>query len=585
MYKRSAHHHDLKRQEKADRLTILSIAFFLLIGLIVVKLFILQVIDHQKYADQAQRQHLVENELIPDRGDIYIHDYQASNDKLFAIALNRKEYLAYGVPNEIKDPTSTAKVLAPLLAMDEQELIRKMSKAKDIYEPLKHKLDEDQKKQIEDLKLDGIRFEEEIQRYYPEKNVGSQVVGFVGYKGDKLVGRYGIEGYFENELAGVKGSYTFERDATGRLIPIAQRLKADQKNGADIVLTLDRSIQFTVCTSLEATVLKHGADSGSVIVMNPKTGAVLAMCNYPDFDPNKYNEVKDIKAYNNYSIFESYEPGSIMKGITMATAIDAGKVTPAMTYEDSGKEVFGKYTIYNFDKKAHGKKTMTEVLENSLNTGAIFAARKVGQDLFREYFKNFGFGQLTGIELETETAGSIKSLSDGQELSMATASFGQGIMVTPIQVTAAFSAIANQGKLMKPYIVDEIRYPDGKVKKTQPQFVRQVITPQTAITLSAMLASVVKSGHAKGAAIPGYYIAGKTGTAEVAEGGKYLANNNDHSFVGYAPVDNPQFVMLVKLDHPRGVQYAESSVVPLFAELSKYLLNYLRIPPSYKVEQ
>jgi len=308
------------------------------------------------------------------------------------------------------------------------------------------------------------------------------------------------------------------------------------------------------------------------------------MCNYPDFDPNNYSQVEDIGVYNNRAIFEPYEPGSMIKGITMAAAIDAGKVTPATTYIDTGEVKIAGFKIHNSDGEAHGLKNMTQVLEESLNTGAIFAARQVGMELFEKYFKMFGFGQPTGIQMETERSGTIETLAyHHNEIFMATASFGQGFTATPLQVLNSFAVIANKGKMMTPYIVDKIIYPGGKEEKTEPKFVRQVITTQTAQTLSAMLASVVKYGHATRAGVKGYYIAGKTGTAQVAdpETGKYSTSVTTHSFVGFAPVDDPKFVMLVKLSHPRSVEFAASSAAPLFGEIAQFLLNYFKVPPAY----
>jgi cell division protein FtsI (penicillin-binding protein 3)/stage V sporulation protein D (sporulation-specific penicillin-binding protein) len=334
---------------------------------------------------------------------------------------------------------------------------------------------------------------------------------------------------------------------------------------------------------LEATVLKHGAEDGSVIIMDPETGAIMAMCNYPDFNPNNYNEVENIEVYNNRAIFEPYEPGSMIKGITMAAAVDIGGVTPATTYIDTGTVEISGFTIHNSDGEAHGLKNMTQVLEESLNTGAIYAARQIGPDIFKNYFYNFGYGDLTDIRLETERNGDIKNLSYPNEIFMATASYGQGITATPLQVINSFAAIANQGKLMKPYIVEEIIHPDGRQEKTDPTMIRQVITNQTAQTLSAMLASVVKYGHAQRAGVHGYYIAGKTGTAQVAdsETGKYSIDKSIHSFVGFAPVQDPKFVMLIKLNHPKSVEFASSSAAPLFGEISQFLLNYLQVPPAY----
>jgi cell division protein FtsI/penicillin-binding protein 2 len=571
----------------ADRLTVLSLVFFLFAALIFLKLFKLQIIDHNKYLAQAEDQHLTTQELIPNRGEIYIHDYQSGAQELYPAAINKKYYQAFAVPVSVTNPITAAKLLAPVLAMDEQVIYERLAKEDDLYEPLKHKIDEATKERLEAFALDGIRFEEEIFRFYPESEILSQVVGFVGYQGDELVGQYGIEGYWNEELAGEKGSYIFERDAFGRLIPQAKRFKDEEQQGSDIVLTIDRSIQFFTCNTLKTTVLKHGADGGSVVILDPQTGAVMAMCNYPNFDPNNYGEVEDYNVYNNSAIFEPYEPGSMFKGITMAAALDVGGVTPMTTYEDKGVEEIAGFKIKNSDGEAHGVKNMTQVLEESLNTGAIFAARSVGVDLFYNYFQRFGFGRVTGIQLNGERAGDIQSLGWGKEIFMATASFGQGITATPLQIAAAFGAIANGGKLMKPYIVDEVRSPDGKTTKTQPEFKSQIMLEKTANTLSAMLASVVKYGHAKNAGVEGYYIAGKTGTAQVADPntGKYSTDKSIHSFVGFAPIENPRFVMLIKLDHPRSVEFAASSAAPLFGEIAKFLLNYLKVPPSYQVGQ
>lgn len=577
-----------------DRLTGLSIVIFLYSALVFFRLFQLQVIQHDRYLARAEDQHVVQKELDPNRGSIYIHDYQAGDAVIYPVAINKKFYEVFAVPDLIKNPVQTAKLLAPLLELEEEQeksLAERLSKEEDVYEPIKHKIDEEKKIAIEALALAGIKFNEEIFRYYPEGENIAQVTGFVGFKGDDLVGQYGLEGYWQKQLAGEKGFFTFERDAAGRLIPLARRVKAEQENGADLVLTLDRSIQFTACNSLKLAVEKHGAEDGSVIIIDPKTGAILAMCGYPSFDPNNYGEAEDYKVYNNYNISEPYEPGSMIKGLTMAAALDVGAVTPATTYEDTGSVEIAGYTLKNSDEKAHGIKNMTQVLEESLNTGAIFAAQQIGVKLFRDYFERFGFGQTTGIQMENEKPGDISSLKKltekkASEIFMYTASYGQGITATPLQIVSAFAAIANGGKLMRPFVIDEVRHANGKVEKSEPQLVRQVISSKTATTLSAMLASVVKSGHAQRAQIPGYYIAGKTGTAQVADpNGGYLADKTIHSFVGFAPIEDPRFVMLVKLNHPKGVRFAESTAVPVFAEIAQFLLNYLHVPPSYDVNQ
>ena len=572
--------------ENSTRLQILAILSIFVVALIFIGLFNIQILDYDKYQAQAKKQHQALRVLEPKRGRILIHDWRQNQEALYPVAINQKYFLLYAVPNEISDPGYAADQIIALLNLDKEKeyerLLKKLSKRDDIYEPLVNKLDEAKKTAIETLNLPGLRFEEETWRTYPEQNTLSHITGFVGYNGDKLEGRYGLEGFFESELAGQAGEYTFEKDASGRLIPIADRSQSAVQDGSDLVLTIDRSIQFTACKSLKVWVQKAGGESGSVIIVDPKTGAILAMCNYPDYNPNEYNKVEDIGVYVNNAVSTPYEPGSVFKAITMAMGLDMGKVDPLTTYNDTGVEKIAGFEIKNSDKKAHGLQTMTQVMEESLNTGVIYVSRLVGIDAFREYVNRFGFGKKTDIKLSQESVGNISSIKRNSEIFMATASFGQGITVTPLQMVMAFSAIANGGNLMKPYLVEKIVKADGSEEVYKPESAGQVIKPQTATTLSAMLASVVKYGHAKKASVDGYYIAGKTGTAQVAgKYGGYEEGRTIHTFVGYAPVDKPRFVMLTKVDYPKNALWAESSAVPLFGEIAQYLLNYLKVPPSF----
>jgi cell division protein FtsI/penicillin-binding protein 2 len=495
--------------------------------------------------------------------------------------------------------------------------LKKLDKPGDIYEPLEQKVDEPVLKQfyltlsqpadnlkIEDLeidgdamfilnhgekkefKIDGISFNESSFRFYPEENIGSNILGFVGYVGDKQQGRYGLEEFFDEELAGAAGSIKVERDAKGDPIIINDREYNKAEDGSDLILTINRSIQFTACQKLNEAVARHGADGGSVIILEPSTGAVLAMCSSPDYDGNNYKDVKDIKDFTNPAIFSQYEPGSIFKVITMAMALDQRKVTPQTTYEDTGQVIIAKYKIENSDHKANGVQTMTEVLEKSLNTGAIFAMRSIGPDLFSEYVKKFGFGEKTGIELEGESKGDIKNLTKKPvgELYAATASFGQGMAVTPIQMVSAFLALANKGIMMKPYIVKEIVKPDGTKIKTESKIIGRAVSEKAAAILSGMMVNVVENGHGKKAGVKGYYVAGKTGTAQVpAKSGGYQAGAHIGSFAGFAPADDPKFVMLVRIDQPRDVEWAESSAAPLFGELAEYMLNYWQVPKQRNI--
>ena len=433
-----------------------------------------------------------------------------------------------------------------------------------------------------ELKIPGLGLMIKSYRFYPEGNIGGNLIGFVGFVGNEQKGRYGLEEFFNEELAGKYGSVTAERDAKGDVIIIDNQQFNKPQDGSDLILTIDRSIQFTACNKLNGAVLQHGADGGSLVIMDAKTGAILAMCSSPDYDPNNYGEVKDLNSFNNQVIFSQYEPGSIFKVITMAIGLDQNKITPETTYTDSGSVKIADYTIENSDRKAHGVVSMSVVLEQSLNTGAIFAMRQSGPAMFTDYVKNFGFGEKCGIELEGENKGDISNLlqAKNNELYAATVSFGQGIAVTPLQFATAIASIANGGILVKPFIVKEILKSDGSKLDTQPKQIRRVISEKAATILTGMMVNVVERGHGKRAGVKGYYVAGKTGTAQVPRKDKkgYAAGAHIGSFAGFAPADDPRFVMLVRIDQPRDVDWAESSAAPLFGQLAEFMLNYWQVP-------
>ncbi|MCF7819967.1 MAG: penicillin-binding protein 2 [Candidatus Pacebacteria bacterium] len=430
----------------------------------------------------------------------------------------------------------------------------------------------------------GISYQLKTFRYYPEKEIVAHLVGFASSQDDLPEGRYGLEEFFNAELSGQSG-YLQANRGSGRVINVNDRKYSKAVNGADIFLTIDLSVQFMICDKLKQGIEKYDAESGTVIVVEPKTGAILAMCSLPSFDPNSYAEVEDLKVFNNPATFYQYEPGSIFKTITMAIALDQNKIEPHTYYEDKGQIMIKGWPkpIKNsdfFTHGPHGQVDMNTVLAESLNTGAIFAMQKVGKDKFSEYVEKFGFGQKSGIELGSEATGNINNLLENniKEVDAATASFGQGIAVTPLQMIMSYAAIANGGTLMKPYLVKEIKFSDGNSEVVQPRIIRQVISQKSASLTSAMLVNVLESGHAIKAKVPGYYIGGKTGTAQVANSGGYSENNFIHSFVGIAPIDNPAFVVLVKLDHPQAVKFSADSAAPVFSDIADFLLKYYQIP-------
>lgn len=491
-------------------------------------------------------------------------------------------------------------------------LVAALSKPNDIYEPMEKKLDEEKLKQFylyvlkrsdltltdleakdekiiikgsgEDLRLPGFGYITASHRLYPEKNIGAHLLGFTSYEDDDTQhGKYGLEGFFDQDLFGRFGRVTSERGAGG-LVIVNNRQSDNQADGENLILTIDRSAQFTACQKLNEAVERFGAEGGSVIIVDPKTGAILAMCSAPDFDPNDYRLVSDISVYNNPAVFDQYEPGSVFKPITMAAALDQNKVTPKTTYEDKGQIMIPGWPkpIRNSDYDTvggHGTTTMVGVLENSLNTGAIFAMEQVGVKKFSDYVRAFGFGEKTGIELEGESAGNISSITGSKvkEVSAATASFGQGITVTPLQMVMSYVAIANGGELLQPYVVKEIISPSGQRTVTKPAPARRVISERTASLLNGMLINVVEHGHSKAMKTPGYYMAGKTGTAQVASSvSKGYSGAYNHTFIGYAPATNPQFVILTKLNNPRA-RFAESTAVPLAKNISDFLLQHWQI--------
>jgi cell division protein FtsI/penicillin-binding protein 2 len=578
-----------KDQNKDVRLEVFRYAILIFAGVIVLKLFLVQIIDQNFYEALASGQHEIFRELFPERGTVFVHD--AKDEALVPVATNQRLAHVYVDPRKINNPERVARGLAKIFAYDDEKvekLIVRLDQPDDPYEPIETEVSNETLDRLLKLDLQGVEYFREESRLYPEPSMSGHVLGFIGSDSEGVEsGRYGIEGYFDEILSGVPGFIRSERDIAGRLIAVADRSIEPAQDGADIVLTIDRTVQFKACTSLSKTVMKHGADGGSITIVEPLTGRILAMCGAPNFESSEFNKVERIDSFNNPAIFEAYEPGSIFKPFTMAGAIDAEAVTPSTSFQDTGSVMVDGWPkpLSNAENKVYGWVDMTKVLEESINTGMIFSMRKMGQDKFIDYVKRFGFGEKTGIELDKELAGNISALEKKTEIFSATATYGQGITTTPVQIAMAYAAIANGGVLKKPQIIDEIRYDDGTVEIRAPQDVRQVISPKTARTLGAMLVSVIEHGHGTRAGVDGYYIGGKTGTAQVAgSSGGYSKNYTIGSFAGFGPVEDPKFAMVVRIDNPKGVIWAESTAAPLFGEMAEFLLQYYEIAPIRSVE-
>lgn len=549
---------------------------------IVLRLGYLQIMEHGLYSLYASDQHDLQKKLLPTRGRIFLQD--PTDGALTPLATNRLSWQVYAVPRDMKDIPAIAHEVAPILKKNEADLIAQLQKKPDDpYELLAKDVSTEEVDALKAKDLDGIGFVKMTARMYPEKGLGGQLIGFVQEDEQGVMkGKYGAEGSFEEVLAGIPGSLIAEKDAGGRRLIFGQTELREAKDGSDLVLTIDRAIQFKACAVIQAAVQKHQADTGTIVVMDPQTGAILAMCSAPDFEPASYGEVKDLAVLNNPATFTPYEPGSVFKAFTMAAGLDAEKINPKTTYNDTGEEKIDDFTIRNSDKKAHGVQNMTYALDESLNTATIFVQRLLGKDTFRMYMERFGFGARTGIGLTPESKGDISNLSKKGSIFAATGSFGQGLTTTPLQLVAGYGALANGGKLMKPYIVSEIIHPDGSREKTKPIEVNQPISSRASRLVTGMLVSAVENGHGKRAGVPGYWVAGKTGTAQVPKknGKGYETDVTIGSFAGFAPANDPRFAMIVKIDRPRDVQWAESSAAPVFGEMASFLLTYLRVPPE-----
>ncbi|KKU91079.1 MAG: Peptidoglycan glycosyltransferase [Candidatus Jorgensenbacteria bacterium GW2011_GWA1_48_11] len=530
----------------AIRFNAVIAVFLLIFGLLGFNLYRLQVLKSDYYVSRAEARNAAREELDLRRGQIFFTD-RSGNE--IPAAMNRDYPVIYAVPKEIKESVAAAKALAPLINADEAKLAGDLNNPKSLFKLLVDKATDGQIAQVKALDLPGIYFDTKQHRFYPFSDLGANLIGFVGVnsENDQPVGLYGLEKIFDKTLS----------------------------QGNDVRLTIDRNLEAEAERVLSDLVDRFQSPGGTVLIQEPKTGKILALANVPDFDPNQYSKYP-VKDFMNQAVQLVYEPGSVFKPLTMSAAIDSGAITSSTTYVDKGYLVVSGHKITNWDHKAYGKATMTNVIEHSVNTGAAFAEQAAGNATFRDYLKKFGFGAKTGVDLPDEVTGSLYNLDQKNPpaIAFANASFGQGVSVTPIQLITAFSSIANGGLLMKPYL-------DASNK---PEVVNRVMSGVTAEEVTQMMESAVNLAGV--ATISEYNVAGKTGTAQIPNFGRggYLPDQYIHSYVGFAPATDARFVILIKIDKPNQTLAAET-VVPAFQQLAQYVLNYYNIPPDRIVRQ
>lgn len=542
---------------KADNFRLIAVFgfFFIFAAVIVGQLANLQIRKGDLYKALAQGLHALPEEKLIERGEILFRNGEP-------LAINKNWPLAWVLPEELEDAQSTAKELSDILNLDEGFILDRFNQERQ-YVVLKNKLSQEENDLINEAKLAGIYIDTERGRYYPQETMASQIVGFLGGNG---TGQYGLEQYYNDTL-----------------------YKENQDRGESLLLTIDYEIQFKAEKLLSEAKENHNIKSGQIIVVDPNTGKILTMANFPNFNPNQYEEFAsegNLNIFQNSTTQKMFEPGSVLKPITMVAALNEEKITPDTTYIDKGVIEIGGWPIYNYAHRVYGEIPMTEVLEKSINTGAIFAEQQIGDNVFITYLEKFGFFRKTGIDLN-EVYSDNEELKKGYEVNFATASFGQGIEMTPMQLIRAYCALANGGKMVEPYIVDKIMKDGEVIKETQPKISEtSIFSSKAAHQITTMLVNVIENGFAKKAQIQGYYIAGKSGTALIPysslnESGSGYSEESWQSFIGWLPAYNPQVVILVKLDQPE-TNTSEYSAMPIFREISEFIINYSQIPPDYE---
>lgn len=544
------------------------------------RLFILQIVQHRDYVALASRQHSGISEIAPKRGLIYAQD---KNRVLIPLALNKLEKNLVASPKNVKNPEEAADFLSENFGLDREEILQKLSQKSDSYEVLAKGFEPEELDKFRGMMPTGVFSEDEKKRVYPQGAVASQLLGFVSKEAERDEGRYGLERFYEKELSGAVGLFQGIKDASGFWTALGKKIIHPSRNGSAVITTIDYNIQLKAEEVLSSTRNKWQAETGAILALDPRSGKILAMAANPTFNPNEFYKEKDFSVFLNPLVSSMYELGSVLKPVTMAGGLEEGLVKPDSTYEDPGLIKIGNYAITNFDQKAHGLQTMTQVLEKSLNTGAVYVSRLLGHERQKDYLERFGFGKLTGVDLPSDLPGNISNLKSGREIDFATASFGQGIAVTPLQLASAIGAIANQGQLMKPYAVEKIVDDSGNEILKEPAVARQVIASSTAETLTKMLVSAVRNGFENRAGVKGYFVAGKTGTAQIPlKQSRGYSTDVIHTFVGYAPAFSPRFLILIQLNKPQGNRFASNTLTPAFHDLAEFILNYYEVPPDEK---
>jgi len=561
MWRRLGCHLDMKW-----RLTVLNIVVSVVAGIVWMRLAYWQVLAADELRQQAAGQRLTVVQIPGQRGEILASDG-------FPLAANRSNYLLYANPQKVQLTDKWSELSHLLPASDEAKLTEKLSWTQLGWVSLTEQVSPQNKDLIEKLNLPGLGFEPRPMRFYPEGSSSAQLLGFVGRDAvGKAQGYFGLEGYYDRQLAGKSGKVVMEKDALGRPIVISGQELFPAADGQPVRTSIDRTLQYILAVKLAQGLSRYGGSAGTITLMNPATGQILAMVSLPNYDPSQYQQA-DAALFSNPVVADAYEPGSTFKIVTMAAALDAGVVKPESICDMCGSPVqIGEYSIRTWNDKYYPRSSVTEVLVHSDNVGMVWVVKQLGLDKFIQYLHKFGIGVQTGIDLQDESSPVLRSGRAWSEIDLATAAFGQGIAVTPIQMLRAAAVIANGGKLIDP-----------SVAKKDLATGRQVISEIAAAQMTAMMVKAVEDGEAKWAKPAGYTVAGKTGTAQIPVAGHYDSQKTIASFVGFAPAINPKFVMLVTIKEPQSSPWGSETAAPLWFDVAKELWRYFQIAPDKQV--
>ena len=564
-------------EKKRIRFIFFCFLFFALI--LCARLYSVQIIHGHEYVDKADRQYVSLSSNIFDRGNIFFKDKDGS---LIGAASLATGYLIAINPQKVTEPDSVYKGLSSVLPLDVDFFYSKVNQKDTVYQKIFDQVSEDSMKKIEALNIPGLQIVKERWRYYPGDDSASQVLGFVGYDGDNLVGRYGLEKYYEDVLSR-QDNQAYVNFFAEIFSDIKQTVSSTYKNEGDIVTTIEPTVQDYLQKQVSVVQIKYSSQITGGIIIDPTTGAVYAMALSPTFNLNKFGNEKNISVFNDPLVEGLYEMGSIVKPLTLAAGLDTGAINANTTYNDTGSIKLNGKVVSNYDKKARGVINMQEILNQSLNVGAAYVENKTGKNVFADYMRAYGLGEETGIDLPNENHGRLENLNSPRDVEYATASFGQGISLTPIATVRALSVLANGGKLITPHIVNRINYTSGLFNNiSYVNEAKQVIKKETSEEISRMLTVVVDKALMNGAdKLPHYSVAAKTGTAQIAQpGGGYYTDRWLHSFFGYFPSYNPRVLVFLYTVNPQGVDYASHTLTEPFMNITKFLINYYNIAPD-----